>query len=105
MSGILKADRYLLLLLFSVGLFLLHPGAGCLLKENVVKVFSSVFHGAWLQTLLGRLGFCMLSVNVQASIVLEAFFLVVRCLKMLYACFSVASLSLAFYARKTFTSR
>lgn len=61
---------------------------------DVVEIFSSLFLGAWFQTLLGSLGFCMLSVNVQVSIVLEVFSVVMRCLKILCACILVTSLSL-----------
>lgn len=61
---------------------------------DVVEIFSSPFCGAGFQTLLGRLGFCVLSVNVHVSIVLEVFFLVMRCLKILCAC---ASLLQAFH--------
>lgn len=71
---------------------------------DVVEIFSSLFHGVWFQTLLGSLGFCMLSVNVQVSIVLEVFSLVTRCLKILCACIPVTSLSLTSYGRKTFAS-
>lgn len=40
-----------------------------------------MFGGAWFQTPLHRLGFCMFPVNIQVRIVLEVFLLVMRWLK------------------------